>query len=179
VRAHAAANRERILHEAEIVFGDRGAGGSTEEIAERAGVGIATVFRHFPTKEALLQATLVRHFDAVRARAVALAEDPDAGRALQALIRTMVESGSTKLALGSVLGDATPSPELKAAADGLRSMVREALQRAVEAGNVRPDVGVDEVYLLVRGLAQATTERPPSRATLEGAVAIVLAGIRS
>src|SRR5215216_1740047 len=55
MRQDARENRERILTAAEAVFGAHGATGSTEEVARRAGVGIATVFRHFPTKEALIE----------------------------------------------------------------------------------------------------------------------------
>lgn len=53
LRADARRNRERVLEAAESVFGERGAAASTEAVARRAGVGIGTVFRHFPTKEAL------------------------------------------------------------------------------------------------------------------------------
>jgi AcrR family transcriptional regulator len=56
----ACANRERILAAAEAVFGEHGAAGSTEDVARRAEVGIATVFRHFPTKAALVEAALGR-----------------------------------------------------------------------------------------------------------------------
>ena len=63
MRKNARANRERILAAAEAVFGASGELGSTEDVAARAGVGIATVFRHFPTKDALIEAALVRQFD--------------------------------------------------------------------------------------------------------------------
>src|SRR6476469_891726 len=63
MRKNARANRERILAAAEAVFGASGELGSTEDVAGRAGVGIATVFRHFPTKDALIEATLIRQFE--------------------------------------------------------------------------------------------------------------------
>ena len=69
MRKNARANRERILAAAEAVFGASGELGSTEDVADRAGVGIATVFRHFPTKEALIEATLVRQFDRLNEQA--------------------------------------------------------------------------------------------------------------
>ena len=69
MRKNALANRERILTAAETVFGASGELGSTEDVADRAGVGIATVFRHFPTKGALIEATLVRQFDRLGERA--------------------------------------------------------------------------------------------------------------
>jgi AcrR family transcriptional regulator len=59
MRADARRNRERLLSAADLVFAERGPGASTEEVARRAGVGIGTVFRHFPTKESLLEAVFV------------------------------------------------------------------------------------------------------------------------
>jgi len=71
-RIDARANRGRILDVAEEVFGQGGESASTEEVARLAGVGIATVFRHFPTKAALLEAVLTRRFDRLREQGVAL-----------------------------------------------------------------------------------------------------------
>ena len=76
MRKNARANRERILAAAEAVFGASGGLGSTEDIAGRAGVGIATVFRHFPTKDALIEATLIRQFDRLDEQATRLAGEP-------------------------------------------------------------------------------------------------------
>src|SRR5580658_9480883 len=72
-RVDARANRGRILDAAEEVFGQGGESASTEEVARRAGVGIATVFRHFPTKAELLEAVLARRFERLRERADGLA----------------------------------------------------------------------------------------------------------
>src|SRR4051812_644054 len=106
MRQDARDNRERILVAADQVFGTKGESGSTEEVARLAGVGIATVFRHFPTKEGLIEAALVRHFTALldRTRAAATASDPTT--ALPALIREMIERGASKLTLASMLDDA-------------------------------------------------------------------------
>src|SRR5690348_18019898 len=99
MRKNALANRERILAAAEAVFGEHGALGSTDEVARRAGVGIATVFRHFPTKEALIEAALVRHFTGLLDRTRAATTAPDPATALTALIREMIERGASKLTL--------------------------------------------------------------------------------
>ena len=72
-RADARSNRARILDAAEEVFGRGGASASTEDVARLAGVGIGTVFRHFPAKAELLDAVLARRFDRMRERAEALA----------------------------------------------------------------------------------------------------------
>ena len=178
MRQDARENRERILTAAEAVFGAQGAAGSTEEIARRAGVGIATVFRHFPTKEALIEAALLRHFDQLTRRARALDATSDPAAAWRTLVRAMIEAGSTKLTLATMLGDGDQLPDSVAAASGrLQVAVKEVLLRAQNDGRVRASVDVEEVYLLIRGLAQAsatTTTRPD---TLARAIDIVLAGL--
>jgi len=177
VRANAVANRERILAAAEAVFGEHGATGSTEDVAQRAGVGIATVFRHFPTKSALIEAALIRYFEVLNQQASVPAASPDAGSALRTLIRTMIETGSTKLTLASLLADGTLPPALRDASDALRRTVHDVLTRAATAGEIRQDVSVDEVYLLVRGLAQACATTTTPRRTPDGAINIVLTGL--
>jgi AcrR family transcriptional regulator len=178
MRADARANRERILAAAEEVFGERGAHASTEEVARRAGVGIATVFRHFPTKLDLVEAALVRHFEELTAEAEALAEAPDPGAGFRTLVTAMVDSGATKVTLADLLTD---SGEFTAAAQAasreLRAAVAVVLRKSQDAGATRRDVSVDELYFLVRGLAQAAAARPVPRSTLRRAAEVVLAGL--
>jgi AcrR family transcriptional regulator len=179
MRADAQANRDRILVAAEAVFSESGEAGSTEEIARRAGVGIGTVFRHFPTKQDLLEATVVRHFDELTSRARALSSS-DPAAALRELTEVMVGTGATKILLIGMLNDAGAGavPELAVqASQRLRRAVGALLRRAQQAGTIRPDVSVDEVYLLVRGLALASAQRPAKNATQRKALDIVLAGL--
>jgi AcrR family transcriptional regulator len=177
VRTDAQENRRRILAAAEEVFGRRGAAGSTEEVARLAGVGIATVFRHFPTKEALIEAALVQHFNRLVEQARAAAKEADAAAALRRLVRTMIETGATKVTLASLVDQETAPEAVLAVSAELRSAVRLVLRRAQRAGAVRTSVTVDEVYLLIRGLAQATATMPTSTRTLGRAVDVVLDGL--
>jgi AcrR family transcriptional regulator len=175
MRKNAQANRERILTAAEDVFGANGAVGSTEDVAHEAGVGIATVFRHFPTKEALLEATLVRHFQRLNEQAAALATEPDQSQALRHLVATMVATGSTKLTLVSLRGEL--SPTVQEAAGALRATMSRILEGAKTTGMVRTDVTVDELVLLIRALAQATATRPTAPETLSRAMEIIHRGL--
>jgi AcrR family transcriptional regulator len=178
MRQDARENRERVLAAAEEVFGAHGAAGSTEEVARRAGVGVGTVFRHFPTKEELIEAALLRHFDRLTERAHALAAEADPAVAWRALVREMIESGATKLALIAVLTDRRGFPDsAAAAADRLKAAVSEVLRQARETGAVRPGITVEEVYLLIRGLAQASATARPDRDTLDRAIDVVLTGL--
>jgi AcrR family transcriptional regulator len=178
MRQDARENRERILAAADAVFGAHGAAGSTEEVARRAGVGIATVFRHFPTKEELIEAALLRHFDQLTERAHALAAGTDPPVAWRTLVRAMIETGATKLTLASMLADREELPDSAAAASNrLKAAVSEALRRAQDTGAVRPSVTVEEVYLLIRGLAQASATMPARPDTLDRAIDVVLTGL--
>ncbi|MEU1982824.1 helix-turn-helix domain-containing protein [Nocardia sp. NPDC019395] len=178
MRQDARENRERILTAAEEVFGAHGGSGSTEEVARRAGVGIATVFRHFPTKEELIEAALLRHFDQLTERADALAGDADQAVAWRTLVRAMIETGATKLTLASKLDDQGRLPRSAATASNrLKVAVGAVLLQAQEAGAVRPSVTVEEVYLLIRGLAQASAAIPVQPAILDRAIDVVLTGL--
>jgi AcrR family transcriptional regulator len=178
MRHDALRNRERILVAADEVFREQGAAGSTEEVARRAGVGIGTVFRHFPTKNELIEATLIRHFAHVTDQARDLANTSPPDEALRILVRQMIETGPAKITLHSLAGggDAIP-PGVLAASRELRAAVEVVLRRAQDAGQVRPEVTVDEVYLLIRSLAHASAAMPVAEDTLRRAAEIVVAGL--
>jgi AcrR family transcriptional regulator len=178
MRKNARANRERILAAAEAVFGASGELGSTEDVAQRAGVGIATVFRHFPTKEALIEATLVRQFDQLNEHAARLADGPDPGRAVRQLIVTLIETSSTKLTLISLVGkNGQLPPAVEEATSQVQATISGILVCAKEAGAVAEDVTVEEFFLLVRGLAQAAATMPAAAVTLDHAIEIVCRGL--
>jgi AcrR family transcriptional regulator len=178
MRTDARLNRERILTAAEEVFGAQGSAGSTEEVARRAEVGIATVFRHFPTKDQLIEATLVRNFERRIELAGRLATGADPGQALRTLVRAMIEDGPTKITLATLLSsDGAVPPAAEEASQRLREAVGVVLQRAQQANAVRSAVTVDEVYFLVRGLSQAAAASPVSTATMSGAIDVVLTGL--
>ena len=104
MRQDAQRNRERIIAAAEKVFAEQGAAGSTHEVAQRAGVGIGSVFRHFPTKGELVEAVLIRHFARVTDQARSLAAASPPGSALRTLVREMIETGPAKVTLASLAG---------------------------------------------------------------------------
>lgn len=180
MRHDALRNRERILAAAEEVFGEQGAAGSTEEVARRAGVGIGTVFRHFPTKNELIEAALIRHFARLTDRAQALADVGPPDEALRTLVREMIETGPAKITLASLAaGHGKIPPGALDASRELRGAVEAVLLRAQDARQVRRDATIDEVYLLVRSLAQASAAMPVPPDTLRRAIEIILAGLAS
>jgi AcrR family transcriptional regulator len=158
-RADAQTNRNRILDTADEVFGRGGESASTEEVARLAGVGIATVFRHFPTKAALLEAVLVRRFDALRERAEALLDTADPGSAFLDFFGQVVADAATKIAIGEALLEAggADDGDAEQASNRLRQAVGTLLQRAQQADAVRADVELPEVYALLVSTSRAVT----------------------
>jgi AcrR family transcriptional regulator len=156
-RVDARANRGRILDVAEEVFGQGGESASTEDVARLSGVGIGTVFRHFPTKAALLEAVLVRRFDRLRERAEALLDAADPGRAFLGFFSHLVADAAAKIAITEALFDAGGDRDGDAAraSDELRRAVGALLEQAQQAGAVRGDVELPEVYALLVGTSRA------------------------
>lgn len=159
-RADARTNRARVLDAAEQVFGAGGKSASTEEVARLAGVGIATVFRHFPTKAALLQAVLLLRFERLRVQAEALLNAADPGPAFLGFFSHLVADAATKLAIAEALLDADAdaggdADDVVRASTALRQAVGVLLARAQRAGAVRDDVELPEVYALLVGTSRA------------------------
>ncbi|MEU7767873.1 helix-turn-helix domain-containing protein [Nocardia sp. NPDC049190] len=156
-RADARKNRDLLLAAAREAVAEHGTNASLRDIARRAGVGIGTLYRHFPTREALLEALVNANFDALRARADSLLSASAPGEALMTWLG--------ELAAGSATYQGLPESIMNALADegsGLHApcvQMRVAggwlLERAQQAGSVRPDVTVSEVIALALGLAWA------------------------
>lgn len=160
MRRDGAANRERILLAAEEVFGTGGAAASTEEVARRASVGVATVFRHFPTKQDLVEATAVRYLRELEAEARQLTDRADVGGALTDLVLSLVSRQSKKVRFMALLDtDGRGVTEaVSEAAHGFHDAARTVLGRAQASGRARPDTTVEEVFSLVRALAHVAHE---------------------
>ena len=178
-RVDAQANRDRILDVAEEVFGAGGESASTEEVARLAGVGIATVFRHFPTKAALLEAVLVRRFDRLGDQAEARLDSPDPGAAFFDFFRHLVADAKTKIAIGDALLDAGGDPDGEAAraSNGLRRAVGALLRRAQQVGAVRDDAELPEVYALLVATSRAAAHPGLDDEVKDRALAIVFDGL--
>jgi AcrR family transcriptional regulator len=103
-RADGQRNRERLLEVAKAAFADVGPDVSLEEIARRAGVGIGTLYRHFPTREALVEAVYRREFEQLAAAAERLMASETPGEALREWMRLMVDYIAAKKVIASALG---------------------------------------------------------------------------
>src|SRR6202790_2719186 len=112
-RADAARNRERVLEAAKTVFGAGGTEASLEAVARAAGVGIGTLYRHFPTREALFEAVYRREVQQLAELAERLKSEPDPVDALRRWLRSNVEFVATKKGMSAALalaGHGSPEP---------------------------------------------------------------------
>lgn len=179
MRADAVANRRRVLEAAQEVFAEQGVEAPTDEVARRAGVGAGTVFRHFPTKRDLVEHALAAHFDGIAERARALGGGDDAVEALLDLVTEMAEQAPTKLAMaGHLLADGGFGEAASAASARVGAAVGAILQRAQATGRVRADVGVEEIYFLVRGFAGAQGVLPVEPEVRRRAIRVLVDGLR-
>ncbi|WP_226900364.1 TetR/AcrR family transcriptional regulator [Nonomuraea phyllanthi] len=157
MRADARRNRDRLLSEARAAFLEHGTDASLEEIAARAEVGVGTLYRHFPTREALLETVLRERFDALAAAARRLVDSRSAREALIAWTGDFVETTTVyrglTAALTATLRDRTSA--LHASCEAMREAGTTLLIRAQEAGDVRADVTPMEFLALVAGVSWA------------------------
>jgi AcrR family transcriptional regulator len=145
LRADAQRNLDRLLGAACECFAERGLEVSVDEIARRAGVGHGTVFRRFPTKDALVTAVVLRELESlVEATEAALAE-PDAGAGFERFFRTAAAAYGRNRALIEGFERCVEVPQLIAFKDAARRLVR----RAQKAGAVRRNLSADDVLALV------------------------------
>jgi AcrR family transcriptional regulator len=180
VRADAVANRRRVLAAAQEVFAEQGVEASTETVARRAGVGAGTVFRHFPTKRDLVEHALAAHLDELAESARAAAAGDDAVAALTGLVAEMAEHAPTKLAMaGHLLAEGGFGEATSAASRRVGVVIEEVLERAQATGRIRRDVGVEEIYFLVRGIAQAQAVLPVEPGVRRRAIQVLTDGLRS
>jgi AcrR family transcriptional regulator len=179
VRADARDNRERILTAAEQVFG-RSTAASTDDVAKLAGVGIATVFRHFPTKVELLDAVLTLRLERLRDTARELAGAGDPGTGFFEFFGQVVAEAASKLAIAETLSAAgsTPGEHARQAGADFRQAFGELLANAQRSGAVRADAQLPEVYALLVGASRGATAAGLDPEVRDRMLAVLYDGLR-
>jgi AcrR family transcriptional regulator len=157
LRADARRNRDSVLEAARAAFGAEGSDVSLDEIARRAGVGAGTVYRHFPTKEALFEAVVSDRIGELVDEARALADDPDPGRAFSSFVERLAREGARKRDLIELLAHDGVRLQLGEASimGALTDVLADLLLRAQRVGAVRSDISVDDLMALLTGAAYA------------------------
>jgi AcrR family transcriptional regulator len=157
LRADAERNRRALLQAATAAFCEGGLDVGVGEIAQRAGVGRGTLFRHFPTKEHLIAAIVVERMTEAIARGEALLDAAEPGAALFSFIDETVGRQRRNYALFEAVNDAwLENDEIRAAHAGLIRVLEQLLTRAQKAGQARADVSAIDVLILVKGACEAS-----------------------
>jgi AcrR family transcriptional regulator len=181
MRADARRNYQRLLEAAVEAFAEHGEGASLDDIAKRAGVGSGTLYRHFPTRQALLEAAYVDRIEALAARADALAERLPPGEALVEWLNELGVGTIQVRGLRALLGSAVADGGV-AAATACGTPMRDAATRLVEAaqreGTLRPDVEPVEVLRLAHGLSTAAELAHGDGRSVRRYVSLLTEGLR-
>jgi AcrR family transcriptional regulator len=176
-RADARRNYEKVLTAARQAFAEGGESTALEEIARRADVGIGTLYRHFPNRQALLEALYVDEVDEMCRSAAEQLDGSDPWDALNGWFERFIAYVGTKRALAAELSNYLDQDA--ALFQGCRTSLFEAgeplLKRAQDAGVVRPDVTIGEVIQMVVGIAKIPTTDPEQNAHI---LRVALDGLR-
>jgi AcrR family transcriptional regulator len=180
LRADARRNREKVLAAARLVFSEQGRDAQMDDVARAAGVGVGTVYRHFPTKEALIEALVVDSFQAIAAQAQAALEVEDPWEAFAGVLWRGAEILAADRALSEVFASvAGVMSQAMPAVSGLTEAIGVLTARAQRAGVLRPDMLPDDIPMLMCGIGSATKKEHCCDAAWRRHLAIVLDGLRA
>jgi AcrR family transcriptional regulator len=177
MRADARRNYQRILEAARKVFADQGGGASLETIAKQAGVGVGTLYRHFPKRIDVVEAVYREDVDMLEGLADRRIADSDAWAALEGWLRAYVDYGRTKRTFLNELHEAfEKNPDLKPASrQRIFDACARVLTRAQQAGVARTDIDGDDLMQLVSPMCISSTLAPDQGDRL---LAMILDGLR-
>ncbi len=175
-RADARRNYEKLLAAAREAFAEEGTSATLEDVARRAGVGIGTLYRHFPTRPDLLEAVYLDEVQAICDAAEKYVDLPP-WEALTGWLREFVSFAATKRALAEEMFTYLDrdADVFKSCATAIYGAGEGLLQRAQEAGEVRPDTDISDVTKMVAGIAAVKTADPEQ---IDRIVAMALDGLR-
>jgi len=178
-RADRVRNRERVLEAAKAVFAAAGPTGSLEAVARQAGVGVGTLYRHFPSRQALFEAVYRREVEQLVELAEQLGTDLPPLEALRRWMHANVEFVATKKGMSVALAVAVhASSDLKAySMDRLGWALEPLLRRAVKAGVIRDDIGTEDILRTIVGLCY-THDKPGWQRNVRRLVDVFVDGMR-
>jgi AcrR family transcriptional regulator len=164
-RADAVRNRARLLEAGRRVFAERSVDASLEEVAGQAGVGIGTLYRHFPTREALVETIYEEHIGEVVAAAEEGAAETDAWQGLTEFLERVLELQARNLPLRAVFLQYPSGPAVAERRRAIGPLLERLVARAVEQGSLRDDFTVGDLSLAMWSFApvlEATAGVAPS-----------------
>jgi AcrR family transcriptional regulator len=180
LRADARRNRDAILKAAKSVLARDGTDAQMDDIARRAKVGVGTVYRHFPTKEALVGALMADRFEQIAAFAEEALQDPDPFRGFVTSLWRGAELGAKDRAITGIFGERTNAlMKARQCSERLNAAAAELIARAQAAGTMRADVTVDDVPVFMCGLMQAMHQPGQDPDAWRRHLQIVIDGLRA
>ncbi|NJQ00603.1 TetR/AcrR family transcriptional regulator [Streptomyces sp. PLAI1-29] len=181
MRADARRNHERLLTVARAAFTEHGTDTSLEEVARRAGVGVGTLYRHFPNRRALIGAVFHGEVEALADRARELLEAEEPCAALLDWLRALIDHSVTYRGLSRALMTASTAAdcELSSCAVPVRAAGGELLARAQRAGATRAEVEIGDLIRLTNAIAIAVEESPGDPGLADRLLTLTLHGLRA
>jgi AcrR family transcriptional regulator len=176
-RADAQRNRERILEVAKEAFARAGADASLDDIAKQAGVGSGTLYRHFPTRDDLLEAVYHSEVEKLAAAERKFAESMPPIEALRAWMLLFIDYIATKQIIVPALKAQMDSKVVKASYAPTHEAVRALVKRAIKSGDIRRDVDAVDLLRALVGVASFSSS-PDWRESARRLVDILIAGSR-
>ena len=164
LRSDARRNRERIVVVAAEVFAEQGVNASLEEVAQRAGVGIGTLYRRFPTRQALVEAIFEDRVEELVEVAEQAAADPDPWHGFSSFLEYALAAQATNRGLKDVFTDLPPTGRMVDARSRIRRWIEQLLTRAQQQGSLRRDVTLSDISMLfwaISRIVDATSEVAP------------------
>ncbi|MEV8284544.1 MULTISPECIES: TetR/AcrR family transcriptional regulator [Streptomyces] len=180
MRADARRNYERVLGEARAAFAEHGTDASLEDVARRAGVGIGTLYRHFPTRQALMSAVFQEALADLLDRSRELAGSDRPCHALVAWLRALITHAGEYRGLSRALMSASydASSGLTQCSTKLRTAGELLLVRAQMSGDVRADTSIDDLMQLTNAIALAAEQAPDDPELADRLLTLTLTGLR-
>jgi len=179
LRADARRNREKVLAAARAVFSEQGVDAQMDDVARRADVGVGTVYRHFPTKDALLQALTEELFDVIAAHARELLEHDDPWESFREALWFGAEKTAGDRAFSEIVAAHKKTLKACRGQDDLTITVGELMRRCIAAGRMRPDVVIEDIPLVMCGVGSASAMPHPMPEAWRRHLGIVLDGFRA
>jgi AcrR family transcriptional regulator len=178
-RADSARNRQLLIDAAKGAFSEAGLNVSLEEIARRAGVGIGTLYRHFPTREAVVEAVYRREVEQLTQAVPQLLDSSPAAEALHQWMHLFVDYIATKRMIAPSLGTAASrtSPLYATSAELITRAITTLLKRAAAAGDVRKDIDPNDLLRAMVGVSYGNPD-PAWEASARRLIDLLMDGLR-
>jgi AcrR family transcriptional regulator len=176
-RADARRNFDRLVAQARAAFAERGTDASLEEIARRAGVGIGTLYRHFPTRQALVVAVVRDRMEELHARAAALLTEPSPEDALIRWLWAYLEHAGEFRGLADSMAETVQTDSLTSC-DQMKTAANALLARAQQAGVIRSDVDTVDLLQFMHAVAWSAERCGQDTGRAGRMLAVMLDGLR-